>query len=384
MNRAVPLLLAVLLAGCNRPSGSAPGAGPGNPMDTPQSVEVSAVEERPLEEKLELVGSLEPNESAEIRAELAGVIRAIRFEEGRPVKKDEPLIELDTRELEAQIAEASARVDLAEKNYARAKQLMEGNAISRTEYESAEAASAQGRAALRLLEVRREKSILRAPFDGVAGARSVSVGDYLTPEAGVTSVADVSRLKISLDVPERFLAGLQPGSTFTLGTAATGDDITGEVYFVAPSIDPQTRSAEVKGFVKNPPAGLRPGMFANVSLVLRRVETALVVPETAVLNTPNGSVVIAAQGQPGALTAAFIPVRLGLRVPGVVQVTPVGPPLAKGDLVVSSGVGGLILIPGMKLIPVDPLRAPGPPPVTDRTLKPQPPEGQPDTPAPPR
>jgi membrane fusion protein (multidrug efflux system) len=368
MKSVFPALLAILLAGCRPPAADTPGAGGFDPMSQPQTVEVSEVEARDLAEKIDLVGSLAANESAGIRSELAGVIRAIRFEEGRPVRAGDPLVELDTRELEAQISEARSRAELAEKTFARSKQLMEGNAISRVEFENAEAQVAQAKAGLKLLEVRLEKSVLLAPFDGVAGARSVSVGDYLTPETVVTEISDVSRLKISLDVPERFLPGLEPGSTFKLGTAAAGDAITGEVYFIAPAIDSQTRSAEVKGFVKDPPAGLRPGMFASVSLVLKQVENALVVPETAVLNTPQGSLVIAARGEKGAMTAAFIPVRLGLRVPGVVQVTPVGPPLAKGDLIVSSGVGGLILIPGMKLIPVEPLRPSGPSLLTDRTL----------------
>jgi len=367
MKFAVAALFAILLAACQRPAADASAAGGFDPS-RPQTVEVSQVEERTLEEKIDLVGSLAPNESAEVRAELSGVIRAIRFEEGRPVRAGQALIELDTRELEAQISEARSRAELAEKSFLRAKQLMQGNAVSRVEFENAEAAVAQARAGLTLLEVRLEKSLLRAPFDGIAGARAVSVGDYLTPETVVTEISDVSRLKISLDVPERFLPGLEPGSTFKLATAAADDAVTGEIYFIAPSINAQTRSAEVKGFVNDPPTALRPGMFASVSLVLRQVENALVVPETAVLNTPRGSVVIAARGENGAITAAFIPVRLGLRVPGVVQVTPLGPPLAKGDLIVSSGVGGLILIPGMNLIPVEPLRPAGPPALTDRTL----------------
>lgn len=361
-------LLVMLIAGCQRPASDGSAAGGFDPMAQPQTVEVSEVEARDLEEKIELVGSLAANESAEIRSELSGVIRAILFEEGRAVRTGDPLIELDTRELEAQISEANSRAELAEKTFTRSKQLMEGNAISRVEFENAEAQVAQARAGLKLLEVRLEKSVLLAPFDGIAGARSVSVGDYLTPQTVVTEISDVGRLKFSLDVPERFLAGLKVGSTFKLSTAAGADAVSGEVYFIAPSINPVTRAAEVKGFVKDPAAGLRPGMFANVSLVLSQVENALVVPETSVLNTPQGSLVIAARGEKGAMTAAFIPVRLGLRVPGVVQVTPVGPPLVKGDLIVSSGVGGLILIPGMKLIPVEPLRPAGPPPLSDRTL----------------
>lgn len=366
------LLLAMLLASCKRADRhGAAGAGGFNPMDRTQTVEVTPVATRDLEEKIELVGSLQANESAALRAELAGVVRAIHFEEGRSVRHGDPLIELDTRELSAQIAEASARAELADKNLTRAQQLIAANATSRLEFENAQAQAAQARAALKLLEVRLEKSTLRAPFDGVVGARTIAVGDYLTPEAVVTQLSDLSRLKVTLAVPERFLESLRPGSTFTLTAAGAGAPVTGEIYFIDPQINAQTRAAEVKGFIKEPPATLRPGMFANISLTLRKIPGAMVVPETAILNTPQGAVVIAARGEPGQLTAQFVPVRLGLRVPGSVQVTPAGPPLAVGEPVVSSGVGGLILMPGMKLNPVDPLRPPGPPAQTDRVLTPR-------------
>src|SRR5690606_17932411 len=129
-----------------------------------------------------------------------------------------------------------------------------------------------------------------------------------------------------------------------------------------------TRATQVKGYVTDPPEVVRPGMFANISLILRTIEDALVVPETALLNTERGTVVIAPVEQDGLTVAEFIPVQTGLRVPGWVQVTPVGPPLDEGDPIVSSGVGGLILYPGVKLQPVDPVVAPGLPGATDRRL----------------
>ena len=110
-------------------------------------------------------------------------------------------------------------------------------------------------------------------------------------------------------------------------------------------------------------------MFANITLVLNTVEDALVVPETSILSSAQGTVLIMPKEADGATIAEFVPVKTGLRVPGYVQVSPVGPPIQAGDKIVSSGVGGLILFPGVKLKPVEPVVKPGPPEATDRKLE---------------
>jgi len=370
-SRALTLAAAMTLAvtSCNRGAGTSAAGGP-PPMDRPQAVEITPIQTMTLRETVALVGSIAANESAEIRPETSGILVEIGFEEGAPVKQGTVLAKLDTRELDAQVTEAKARFALAAQNLERTRRLADSNAVSRLELDSAVAEHDQLRAAIELLEVRLSKSTIVAPFDGVAGARTLSVGDYVTPQSLITTVDDVSRLKVDVNVPERHLPNLGVGTTFTVGTAtlAAGSEVTGEVYFVSPRIDESTRSTQVKGFVLNPPPGLKPGMFANCTLVLRVVEEAMVVPETAILSTERGTVVIIPAEQNGATVAEFVPVRLGLRVPGFVQISPVGPPLKPGDPVVSAGVGGLVLFPGVKLRPVEPLVEPGRPAATDRRL----------------
>lgn len=339
-------------------------------MNREQPVEVMEISVMKLEESVGLVGSIAANESAELRPEIPGTITAVSFEEGRVLRKGDTLVKLDTRELEAQLAETRASFQLAEQNLQRNQLLLEDDAVSKLEVDAAIADHARLRAAIDLLEVRLAKSSITAPFDGTAGGRSLSVGDYVTSQSIITTVDDLSRLKVEMQVPERYLPNLKPGGTFTL-RAATSDpeqDVTGEVYFVSPRIDENTRSTLVKGYVNDPPAYLKPGMFANITLVLRTVEDALVVPETAILSTPRGTVLIMPKEKDGATVAEFVPVKTGIRTPGYVQVTPVGPPVKPGDKIVSAGVGGLILFPGMKLKPVEPVVTPGRPEETDRDL----------------
>lgn len=361
------LLPGAALVSCRREAAPVSG-GPPNPMDRVQPVELMEVGRRTLEETVELTGSLAANESAELRSELSGTLVEILFEEGAELKAGDPVARLDTRELEAQLAEARAKFALAGRNLDRLRVLLESSAASQLEFDQAQAEHDQIEATIQLLQTRVEKSTLRAPFDGTAGARGLSVGDYVGPQSVVTTVDDLSRLKVEVEVPERYLAGLAKGTEFSVRTSAGGAGTRGEVYFVSSSIDPRTRSALVKGMVTDPPRELRPGMFANVSLLLRVLENVLVVPETALMNSPQGSSVVVARDKEGALVAEFVPVRKGLRVPGWVEVAPVGPPLAAGDRIVSAGVGGLVLLPGMKLQAVEPVIVPGPPSETDRVL----------------
>lgn len=340
-------------------------------MDRVQPVEVMAVTTMTLRETTGLVGSIAANESAELRPEIPGTIKSIHFDEGSVVKKGGLLAKLDTRELEAQLAETRASFVLAEQNLERNKLLLEDDAVSRLEVDAAVAEHAKLKAAIDLLEVKLAKSSITAPFDGVTGERSLSVGDYVSSASVITTVDDLSRLKVEMEVPERYLPHLKPGGTFTLraATSAPGGEVTGEVYFVSPRIDESTRSTLVKGYVNQPPPFLKPGMFANITLVLRLVEDALVVPETAILSTPRGTVLVMPAEKDGTTIASFVPVKPGIRVPGFVQITPVGPPVKPGDKIVSAGVGGLILFPGMKLKPVDPVVKPEAPAATDRKLE---------------
>lgn len=335
-----------------------------------QPVEVMPIRTMRLEERVNLVGSIAANESAALRSEISGTLTEILFEEGQAVNKGDVLARIDTRELEARLDEQRARIALAVSNLERSRSLFESAAVSRQELDNAMAEEAQLRASVALLEVRISKSSIVAPFDGVANGRTVSVGDFLTAETEVTRVDDLSRLKVDIEVPERYLPKLQPGGAFKLRTATLGSEeaVRGEVYFVSSRIDDETRATQVKGYVLEPPPFIKPGMFANVSLVLDVIEEALVVPEMALLGTARGTVVIFPKEVDGGFVAEFVPVKTGLRVPGLVQITPVMGNLKEGDEVVSAGVGGLILFPGIPIRKVEPVVMGEEPERTDRVL----------------
>lgn len=353
----LPVFFAVgLTAGCGKKT--APQGGPAS-ASLRQPVEVVNVSRRDLIESLSLVGSLAANETAQLRAEISGQVRAVQFQEGDRVTKDQVLVKIDDAELRAQLAQAEAAFHLAELNLKRSENLTEARSMSQAEADRVRSEHASAQAARSLLRVRVAKTEIKAPFDGTVGARTISPGDYITAATVITTLDDLSRLKIDFQVPERFTSKVKAGTTFTVRaqTSAGEARAKGEVYFISSVIDRSTRSSQVKGYVTENPGGFQPGMFAGIELVLEVRRGVLAVPEGAILTTPAGPQVIAVRDQGADKVAEQVPVQLGLRERGLVEISGIKPESIKeGQSVVASGVGALILFNGIKLEP-RPLRA---------------------------
>lgn len=350
--------LTLLLAACG-PRTAAPGPAARGAGGEKQPVEVAAITRRDLNETLSLVGSLAPNETAQIRAEIAGQVRSVAFDEGQHVTRGQVLLQIDDAELRAQLAQSEARFRLAELNLKRSDDLTLARSMSQAEADRARSDYATAEAEIQLLRVRLDKMAIKAPFDGIVGSRTISPGDYVTPATTITTLDDLSRMKVDFQVPERFSARVRPGSRFTLRTHTPDGEVAteGEVYFASSVIERATRSSQVKGLLPATPAGLRPGMFANIDIILQTRRQVLTVPEGSILTIAAGTQVIAVRQKDGGAVAEFVPVQLGLREKGLVEITPLqSGTLTEAHSVVASGVGGLALYPGIRLEP-RPLRA---------------------------
>jgi membrane fusion protein, multidrug efflux system len=134
-------------------------------------------------------------------------------------------------------------------------------------------------------------------------------------------------------------------------TAAENTSADGEVYFVNSVIDRNTRSSEVKGYLTKAPPSVKAGMFAVIEIVLDVRKGALTVPEGAIYVDQSGPQLVTVVDESDGKIAAFVPVRLGLRTRGVVEVSAVKGELAEKQQVVAAGVGSLALFPGAKLDP---------------------------------
>ncbi len=332
MNKA-PLALAVLsfcMLGCGRP----PSAG-GPPDDFKVAAVLAPAAPQTVTDTIRVVGSLRAQNAIEVVSEINAPVAEILFNEGEPVTAGSVLVRLDASKIQARFAEAEARFKLAETNRKRSEELLANATISQQEYDQVQAEFSVAEAVLHLLKEELSDAEIIAPFDGVTGARTVSPGQFVAAGHAVTRLVQMDPLEAEFRLPERALASLQTGQAIIMTSASTDMNITGEIFFIDPVVDVNSRTVLVKANVPNPAGNLRPGMYGNLEVVLAERENALVIPESAIrYRGDQANVVVAAGESNDALQAEFRNVTVGERMPGFVEITE---GLQAGELVVVEG-----------------------------------------------
>jgi membrane fusion protein, multidrug efflux system len=308
---------------------------------TPFVVDIITVEPEPFQEELFATGTLLARESVILQAERAGVVREIRFTEGKPVSAGEVLLVLDDSELQAQLARAQAQLELSIATENRQRALHQTDAlISEAEYEQAQANLNIARAETELIKAQLAKTRIVAPFDGIAGLRQVSVGAYLTPGTPVASFQDISSLRLDFSLPERYLDYLRSGQGATFRIVGRADIFEAEITAIEPAIDVVTRSLQIRAVATNKGQQLLPGSFAEIQVVLDQIPEAILIPPIALIPGLRQQTVYVHEGG----QARERKVQTGLRLADAVQVLE---GLAPGDELITSGI--LQLRPGMKV-----------------------------------
>lgn len=322
------LLSLITLAACEGTQGT---QGPSAPP--PVLVEVGSVTRESITDVVDLVGQLEAEESVMIKPETEGTIESIEFREGARVSAGDLLFRLRDDEQEARLREAQAGLTMAQHDYERAKTLRSRHTISQAELDRAQSNWLQAQAERDLAEVMLRRTEIHAPFDGVLGARLVAPGDRVDRETALVRIESVDRLRLVFTVPEIAVGVARPGIPVTVEVAPLPDQtFSGEVYFVAPSLDTSTRRLLLKAWVPNEEGRLRPGLFANIRVQIARHEDVLTVPETAVAYDAKGSHVWRVN-QDG--RAERVPVEVGIRQGGRAEI--VAGDLSADDRIVSAG-----------------------------------------------
>ncbi|MEP6943445.1 MAG: efflux RND transporter periplasmic adaptor subunit [Betaproteobacteria bacterium] len=264
-----------------------PAGAPGGAQTNAVSIEASKVARIALPQGITAVGSLRSDESVTLRPEVAGRISAIQFREGERVTKGTPLVRLDTAVAEAEAQQARANLKLAQQKNARAIDLQTKGFVSGQAKDEAENSLRVAEAALALSEAKLAKLTIVAPFTGILGLRSVSVGDYVKEGADMVNLEAVDPLKVDFRVPEIYLQQLKVGQTMQLTLdAMPGKNYEAKVFAINPLIDAAGRAVVIRAQVGNQGTVLRPGMFARVRLLTRELQEAMVVPEQAIV--PQG------------------------------------------------------------------------------------------------
>lgn len=338
------------------PSAAAPGRPSGGPPQNAVPVEAIKVTVETAQRQTLAIGTFRSFESVIIRPEVTGRVAELPFREGEKVAKGQVMVRLDDSVEKATLAQTEARLNLAKSNFARAQTLVARDVGTVKALDEARASLLSAEADVTLAKARLEKLSIAAPFDGIAGLRKVSVGDYLSPGAEVVNLEQIDPLKIDFRVPEIFLPAVKDGAQISVTVDAfPGRSFTGRIYAIDPLIDQAGRSIVVRARIDNPGDILRPGLFARVTLTLAVRDNAIFVPEQSII--PIGDKTFVFRVVDGKV--ANTPVRLGLRRNASVEVLE---GLSPGDLVVTAGQ---LKVQEGRAVTVVP--APGSTPIAPRT-----------------
>ncbi len=315
--------------GAARSSGNNDAAGP--------AVTAVVVASERLADRVASVGTILPNEEVDIRSEIAGRIVSIRFDEGTRVEKGQLLVEINDSELRAQLARAESRLAIARDEANRQKQLFDQTLTSEREYTNAGNEADVASAEVALIRAQLAKTEVRAPFAGVLGLREVSEGSYVSPSALITTLRDLSTMKIDFTVPERYAGRVAPGDRVEFRIQGSPRIFTASIFALEGGIDEATRTLRVRARAPNPDGSLVPGAFADVTVPLVERET-LTIPAYALIPQLKGHTVFTYRGGRAESRAVEVGTRTDERVEIIAG-------LAPGDTVITSAI--LQLKPGM-------------------------------------
>src|SRR5688572_5378269 len=388
---AVLALVAGLASACGTATGESAAK---TDQPAALSVSVAAATEQPITRFLKVTGTLAAQEEADVAAEIQGRVIATPVERGTRVAEGADLIRVSPAEAQAQateaeanaaqlerrlglggiqepregvsgdsaefesdrvpeVANARAQLTLATGDFDRAKMLFDKQLLSKADFDQK---SAQAEVARRQLEIARNgamqqyqgllaararvmlakkalaDTIVKAPFAGVVGQRLVSVGDYVQRGTKVASVLRTNPLRVQLTVPEQYSAGVAVGRSVSFEVdASPGQKFTGQMRYVSPALEANSRTLVVEAVVPNDSGALKPGAFATALIEQANRSSGVLTPAAAVRTVAGTSRVFVVSGD----KAEERIVTIGQQVGDLIEITS---GLKAGEKVATSNV----------------------------------------------
>ncbi|MFV3074691.1 efflux RND transporter periplasmic adaptor subunit [Niveispirillum fermenti] len=278
------------------------------------------------------VGSLRAAEAVTITAKTAGLVRSINFSEGQLVQAGHVLVELDDREVRANLAGAEADRRNAAQLLERARALLVRQNVSQARVDELSQQLQSADAVVRATQARLQDLTIRAPFTGYTGLRQVSPGALVRPADVVTTLDDTRTLKLEFTVPELALRDLRQGMEITAITSVYPDQpARGHVAAIDTRVDSVTRTIAAVAEIDNADGRLRPGMFMTARLTLETRSDVVLAPEEALVPVGDRQFVFLVANN----RVERRQVTIGARSRGFVEITA---GLTGGEVVVTRGI----------------------------------------------
>ncbi len=265
----------------------------------PEAVTTVVAREEQWQESLSAIGTVTAVHGVTVSADLPGIVERIAFGSGEPVRAGELLVELDTRQEQAQLAAAEAQLDLARLNHERMKGLREEGITSQAEYDSAAAELKRAEAAVGEIRATIERKTIRAPFPGTLGIRQVNLGQYLRSGDPVVPLQSLDPIYVNFALPQQEVSRLQVGREVRVTAEGVATGFTGRITAIDSVIDQATRNVGVQATLANPEGALRAGMFVEARVILDSSAAVIPLPASAIGYAPYGDSVFVVEDLEG-------------------------------------------------------------------------------------
>ena len=380
------LTSALLVAGCDTTADSEVGTATATDVRTVAAATAAAVE-RPIARFVAVSGTLSAQEQADVAAEISGRIVSTPVERGTRVSAGAPLVQIADAEVRAQADEAAANAaqiearlglaggatfeidrvpevanarassELAQMEFDRARMLVEKKLLPQADFDrsraQADVARRQSdiarngaeqqyqsllaaRARMTLARKALADTVVRAPFDGVVDQRLVSVGDYVVRGTKVASVMRITPLRVELTVPGQYISAIAVGRPVSLEVDAyPGRAFTGQIRYVSPAVQAESRALIIEAVVPNETGELKPGQFATARIEQASQTPGVLVPRSAV-RTDSDTARVYAVSPTGAAEERIV--TTGQTIGDLIEITN---GVKAGDVVATSNVAQL-------------------------------------------
>ena len=239
---------------------------------------------------LQGIGSVAAINGVNISPELAGTVVRIAFDSGTKVKANDLLVQFDISQEQAQLAQATAKRDLARLTLDRDRSLLAARTVSQSEFDTAEANFRQAQGSVEEAQAIIEKKTIRAPFDGVTGIRQINLGQYVNPGQVLVTLQAFNPVYVNFMLPQENLGDIAIGKRVeVLIDASPRAVFNGQVTAINSEVDQTTRYIQVQATVPNQDERLRPGMYARVNLITGAERAVVAIPDSAVNYAPYGN-----------------------------------------------------------------------------------------------
>ena len=250
-----------------------------------QAVKIKEITLQPFQDNYSVVGIVKPFESAKVASEEGGLITYMPFDKGSRIGRGQTVVRFRKNFDNANYEQAMTQYELAKSNFDRIEKLYNESISTEQDYTNAKFQLELAGKSLDLLETRLEKEYVVSPISGIVTDKYLGKGEVANPGSPIISIVDVSRVKVSAGIPERYIGDISKGSPVRITFDVYPDEVfEGKVNYISPVLSEANRTFEIEVVLQNKDGRLKPEMSADITVEKSAPEDAIVLPQDLIVD----------------------------------------------------------------------------------------------------